>query len=1002
MALAAVMTERLVHPVSMRDRRTGGSRHLTVAVAAALLLLVVGGQDVGAGSPASRPTGRASARPAPDGAVAAQARRDGVDVDRVVDTVRHRMVAGPSGVLVSEDERYRAVFDADGFEVGLGNGGEGLRISTTAVARDSTPTGAVTGPWRGEANVAVRSLGPGLSERVTATAGQLEWDVVLASRPAGHGALHIDARVTGASGAPGRSNGGLAWTVGDRKVAMGELVVKDRDGVERFRAAPESHGSGVRLTVPASVLDGAAYPLVVDPVIGPELPVSDPVPAPAAGDQGGAQLAYDGTNYLLVWSDTRAGFGFGPDARTDIFGARIDRSGVVLDPTGVLIARDGNDPVVAYDGTNYLVAWTQGRVQGTRVSRAGQVLGPSFPIGSGDEIQVDLSIAFDGTNHLVVWSQGEDLNRQSDVYGARVGRDGAVVDPAGILIAGTGVERLGGLSVAFDGANYLVVWHDFSDGVNDIRGARLSRAGQVLDPTGIAISVAPRTAGAGTSVAFDGTNYLVVWTYEEQDGDVYGARVSRAGVVLDPEGIRISPAVGTQSGASLAFDGMNYLVAFADNRDGILNVSGARVSRGGVVRDPTSFPISRNPGTVSAVGFDGTNHLVVWSAPGSDYDIEAARVTRAGAVRDGIPISVSTSANNQTAPDVVFDGTDYFVVWQDNRSGSADIYGARVAPGGTLRDGAGILIAGGIEGQVTPAVVFDGTNVAVVWQQNLFEGIGVGLAFVRPDGSVSLPVVLAGGDSQRPLAPDIAFDGTNYLVVWGTGIAFAPGLDWTIHGARVGPDGALLDQFVIATDPSEAHRDPVVGFDGEHYLVVWSSNESIVGTRIDRDGGIVDPAPFVIAAGAGFIVTYTTPALAFDGTNHLVVWQQNWRRAGQDVGAARVSPSGQVLDPSPIRLPPGPGGSSDPAVAFNGSFLVVWQDRRPRATGGVDVYGARVRRNGTVADATAFPIAAHADDEFGPAVTAGPGDRWGVVSHRFVDEASFHSHRVLLREVAPK
>src|SRR6478752_6952024 len=49
----------------------------------------------------------------------AQARHDGVDVDSVIDTVRHRMVAGPTGTLVSEDDGYRASFDAKGFTFGL-------------------------------------------------------------------------------------------------------------------------------------------------------------------------------------------------------------------------------------------------------------------------------------------------------------------------------------------------------------------------------------------------------------------------------------------------------------------------------------------------------------------------------------------------------------------------------------------------------------------------------------------------------------------------------------------------------------------------------------------------------------------------------------------------------------------------------------------------------------------------------------------------------------------
>ena len=102
-------------------------------------------------------------------------------------------------------------------------------------------------------------------------------------------------------------------------------------------------------------------------------------------------------------------------------------------------------------------------------------------------------------------------------------------------------------AVAFDGTNYLVVWEDARWAAHDIYGARVSRGGTVLDPTG-SRSRPRRDDQRVPSVAFDGTNYLVAW----QDGrvgttyDIYGARVSPAGTVLDPGGIPISTAAGYQ------------------------------------------------------------------------------------------------------------------------------------------------------------------------------------------------------------------------------------------------------------------------------------------------------------------------------------------------------------------------------------------------------------------------------------------------------------------------
>jgi hypothetical protein len=148
--------------------------------------------------------------------------------------------------------------------------------------------------------------------------------------------------------------------------------------------------------------------------------------------------------------------------------------------------------------------------------------------------------------------------------------------------------------VARAGNVYLVVWADWrgTDSV-DVFGARVTTQGEILDPAGIAISLREDDQYMPT-VASDGEDFLVAWENYADDG-VYGARVTEEGVVQDLDPIRISGANPGGYLPSLAWDGTNYLVAWgAWSGD---DIYGARVSPGGTVLDETAIQISTAPGT---------------------------------------------------------------------------------------------------------------------------------------------------------------------------------------------------------------------------------------------------------------------------------------------------------------------------------------------------------------------------------------------------------------------
>ncbi|MCX6841532.1 MAG: hypothetical protein NTX53_04515 [candidate division WOR-3 bacterium] len=370
--------------------------------------------------------------------------------------------------------------------------------------------------------------------------------------------------------------------------------------------------------------------------------------------------------------------------------------------------------------------------------------------------------------------------------------------------------------VAFDGSNYVVVWQDSSGGSWDVRAARVSPEGAVLDPGGFDVSSA---TGDQTlpDIASDGARSLVVWhdTRSTQYPYIYGARVSPAGTVLDPQGIVVCNSQQSPNNhPRVGSNGTGFLVSWCDWRYGtFLHVFGARVAQSGAVLDPSGIPVCTTYlwQSYPSVTSDGSNYLVTWmhcpdNSP--EEDIYGARVTPAGVCLDPLGLAISTAPDLQQVPAAAFDGTDFLVVWADFRN-EVDVYGARVTPGGSVLDPSGIPISTGQDWQNYAAVAYGGGSFLVVWQ-DLRNGIGdIYGARVTPDGTVLDPAgipICAEQNGQG--SPNIAFDGTNFLVIWEDN---RNGATLNIYGARVTPDGVVLDPDGFIIPGSVAVKEPAAG-----------------------------------------------------------------------------------------------------------------------------------------------------------------------------------------------
>ena len=325
---------------------------------------------------------------------------------------------------------------------------------------------------------------------------------------------------------------------------------------------------------------------------------------------------------------------------------------------------------ISSDGTNFLVMYPCDKCSptglwGTILSGVGEKLS-SFVVpvpvrNQGDKLP-PAAVAFDGTNYLIV------IGRDGQLQGFRVSPSGTILDPIEGFLISLG-SSLSNQPVAFGKDNYLVVWGKYTSEY-DIYGALVTTGGIVVAEFPIYVTPGEDVS---PSVAFDGTNYLVVWQsrygWPEEHWDIKGTRVTTDGEVLDPEGITISTGAGYRESPQLSFDGTNYLAVWHDTRndhDGFpynSDIYGTRITTDGVLLDgsPDTGGIAINtapfPKYHPSVTFDGEKFLIAWEISlfyQPPVGIFAAVVTPAGEIIDyteaglGIPINDLSRSDTTT------------------------------------------------------------------------------------------------------------------------------------------------------------------------------------------------------------------------------------------------------------------------------------------------------------------------------------------------------------------
>ncbi len=361
----------------------------------------------------------------------------------------------------------------------------------------------------------------------------------------------------------------------------------------------------------------------------------------------------------------------------------------------------GNDDTFggggAFDGTNFLCAILGDNqsiynITAQFLSASGSIVGPRISLGRAGSNPM---VAFDGTNYLFVWTDifprlaGGDTNGIGNLYGQFISPSGNLVGTMFTFVTGANIKfGQGRGGITFNDTTYLLTYCKGGNHTDYLYGQRVSRSGNLIGgPIQISGSYARETA-----IAFDGTNYLVAWCKVEHpsvDKDIYGQFVSKSGTLVGSNFLIDGGQYASDNPVTLTFDGSRYLVAFHEQAADVSerwNIFARFVSTSGAIAQRFMVCDSTKNPTYAAAAFDGTEYLITWMEFGGQPRVRGRFFTASGT-----PVDTAFTAFGMTGGKYPVGGVGGFVNGRyilsatrlDTARANGDVYGLFLQPRST-------------------------------------------------------------------------------------------------------------------------------------------------------------------------------------------------------------------------------------------------------------------------------------------------------------------------------
>jgi len=671
------------------------------------------------------------------------------------------------------------------------------------------------------------------------------------------------------------------------------------------------------------------------PLAAQPFPLATPPIGPTPGDVLGGGAASNGEQYLIAWSELRAGL-------VQIRGIHFTPAGPA-EPASFLIslpldaAGEGlvSPPAVGSNGSSFVVAWA---------SRSH--LFTAFVPSSG-AIRV-LATNIDARDVHIVWAGTAYVVLRQTTAGALaatlVDFDGTILRDGVTVAAPAGGISAPSLAANKDG-RAMAMWLDGADA--DAHVADVSPDRILLGGISANALQSPRPVyGQAAAIGSDTSGFLAVWTtYPASQSATDFTIVSRT---LDSSGATSGPVQTVDVSAPplndplLFWNGQRYLLIDSEGA-----VTAQELNSDGTPRPEGPYVITTHSGSlklaealVAGVIEGSTKTFLVWR----DFRFGHGEFFGQVGDLDALPISdeivVSRSQADQLVGGAAWTGTDYLTVWTE-KDGVSRIVAARA------NDRTPIVIAapqltGSTPGN--PAVAAAGGKAVIVWVDEAIRGVQQTTMYratlANGAQTASLPALIT-TDIRNDDAPTIATNGQTFAVAWTT-------LAGEIAGMTIDASGNASTPVTLTVKPSDtfAYGSPRLAWTGNGYVLARQRTLSdgrviIELQRLSSDLTLIG-APVSLTD----VPIATSVAVAGSPSGALITWVQH-TSAGTSVRAARFVSPGSLIDPI--------NGIVVTAGAPDHAPTAAWDGRNWRI--GVDSTLVTLPPSGSVQQVQSIPLA---------------------------------------------